>query len=116
MASTLSARELAIIEARFGFDGDKRTLEALAKEYNVSRSRIGEIERKALKKLHRSDHRRRLYDALEVLGGGPRPLPRHQRPGSVEWWEAEKVGEQMRRIMRRELMAARMLEAGRGAP
>lgn len=86
MAETLNARELAIIEARFGFDGEKRTLEALGKEHSRCREQIRIIEAKALRKLKGGRHRRRLYDALEVLGGHPRPS---LRPGSREWNESE---------------------------
>ena len=50
----LSLRELSIIEKRFGFiNGKIWTLAEIACEYGLTRSRIGQIETKALKKLRK---------------------------------------------------------------
>lgn len=48
----LTTREQEIIYLRFGLkDGKQRTLEEIAKEYNLSRDRIRQIEAKALRKM-----------------------------------------------------------------
>ncbi|MGN0836029.1 MAG: RNA polymerase sigma factor RpoD [Akkermansia sp.] len=50
--NTLSPRERAVIEQRFGLrDGNPRTLEEVGRQFNVTRERIRQIEAKALRKL-----------------------------------------------------------------
>lgn len=49
----LTPREMAVIRFRFGFDGDKMTLEEIAQKYGVTRERIRQVEEKTLKKLRR---------------------------------------------------------------
>ena len=51
MEACLTPREKKILEARFGFSGEERTLEDIAKQYDLSRERIRHIEFKALRKL-----------------------------------------------------------------
>ena len=51
MEACLTPREKKILEARFGFSGEERTLEDIAKQYDLSRERIRHIEAKALRKL-----------------------------------------------------------------
>lgn len=51
MDACLTPREKKILEARFGFSGEERTLENIAKQYDLSRERIRHIEAKALRKL-----------------------------------------------------------------
>jgi len=49
---TLSPREQKVIELRFGLrDGKPRTLEAVGREFGVTRERIRQIEAKAIRKL-----------------------------------------------------------------
>ena len=56
---TLSDRQKDIVSKRWGiFDGDRKTLEEMGQEYNLTRERIRQIEAKALIKLHRTRARR----------------------------------------------------------
>ncbi len=49
---TLSSRERHILEGRYGLDGqDTYTLEELAQTFNLTRERIRQIEKQALKRL-----------------------------------------------------------------
>ena len=64
--SDLSPRERELLRMRFGLDdGQPRTLEEVARSFNVTRERIRQIETKTLFKLGRSDHSGRLLDYLE---------------------------------------------------
>lgn len=47
----LSEKEKDILENRFGFVGESKTLEEIGRKYDLSRERIRQIERLALKKL-----------------------------------------------------------------
>jgi RNA polymerase primary sigma factor len=50
---SLSEKEERVLRLRFGFfDGNVRTLEEIAAEYNVTRERVRQIESTALRKLH----------------------------------------------------------------
>lgn len=63
----LDERELKIIEARFGLNGQKlRTLEEVGQEFGVTRERIRQLQNIALKKLRRALQKRE--------DPGPRPL------------------------------------------
>ncbi len=63
---TLSPREEMVLKLRFGLvDGRTRTLEEVGKEFNITRERIRQIEAKALRKLGRSSHSKRLKDYLD---------------------------------------------------
>jgi RNA polymerase primary sigma factor len=54
LASTLSARELDIIQRRFGFlNNDPMVLEDIGKVYSVSRERIRQIQDRAFRKLRK---------------------------------------------------------------
>ena len=50
-SSKLSEKEREILKLRFGFYGQTKTLEEIGRHYNLSRERIRQIERLALKKL-----------------------------------------------------------------
>ena len=64
--STLSDREKKVLELRFGLnDGTPRTLEEVAKEFEVTRERIRQIEAKALRKLKHPSRSQKLKDFLE---------------------------------------------------
>lgn len=78
LLGTLSQRERAVIEMRFGLgDGRDHTLEDVAKSQNVTRERIRQIEKRAIGKLK---HPRRIADLngyrhtddsqIGVKGGG----------------------------------------------
>jgi RNA polymerase primary sigma factor len=51
LLSHLSARERAIVRARFGFDGVPQTLDAIAERYCLTAERIRQIEARALARL-----------------------------------------------------------------
>ena len=52
LLDTLSEREKTVIVLRFGFDGEgMKTLEDVARSFNVTRERIRQIEAKAIRKL-----------------------------------------------------------------
>ena len=62
---TLAPREKKVLELRFGIvDGRTRTLEAVGKEFNVTRERIRQIEAKALRKLRHPSRSKKLKDFL----------------------------------------------------
>ena len=50
----LYGREQKVLRKRFGFDGNPATLEAIADDFSVSKTRIMQIEKKALEKLQKS--------------------------------------------------------------
>ena len=47
----LDETERRVLELRFGFDGEQRTLEAIGKELGISRERIRQLENRALARL-----------------------------------------------------------------
>ena len=58
---TLTPREQKVIRLRYGLDdGHPRTLEAVGREFNVTRERIRQIEAKALRKLRQPSRSKRL--------------------------------------------------------
>jgi RNA polymerase primary sigma factor len=60
MASHLKPREQKILHLRFGFDGrERRTLKEVAQEFDVTRERIRQIERRAIRRLRRASLPRR---------------------------------------------------------
>lgn len=62
----LNSRERKIVILRFGLDGGRaRTLEEVAKEFNVTRDRIRQIEAKALRKLRHPSRSKKLEDYLD---------------------------------------------------
>ena len=64
--STLTDREQKVLRLRFGLeDGRARTLEAVGKEFKVTRERIRQIEAKALRKLRHPSRSRKLKDYLD---------------------------------------------------
>ncbi len=62
----LTAREAKVLRMRFGIDmNTDHTLEAVGKQFNVTRERIRQIEAKALRKLRhasRAEHLRGFLD------------------------------------------------------
>lgn len=59
--ATLKPREEKILRLRFGFyDGSFRTLDQVAKKYNLTRERIRQIEKQALEKLAKDESLREL--------------------------------------------------------
>ena len=71
MIDTLTPREQRLLELRFGLkDGQPRTLEAVGKEFNVTRERIRQIQGKALRKLrHPSRHMRQYLKLVQAIFG-----------------------------------------------
>ena len=64
---TLTDRERKVLRLRFGLDdGRQRTLEAVGKEFDVTRERIRQIEAKALRKLRHPSRSKKLKDYLEL--------------------------------------------------
>ncbi len=62
---SLSPREQRVIELRFGLrDGKPRTLEAVGKEFGVTRERIRQIEAKAIRKLRHPSRSRIIKDYI----------------------------------------------------
>lgn len=62
---SLSPREQRVIELRFGLrDGKPRTLEAVGKEFGVTRERIRQIEAKAIRKLRHPSRSKIIRDYL----------------------------------------------------
>ena len=63
---TLTAREKSVLILRFGLnDGKARSLEEVAKSFNVTRERIRQIEAKALRKLRHPARSKKLKDFLD---------------------------------------------------
>lgn len=57
---TLSPKERKVLELRFGFDGNPKTLSEVGQEFGVSRERIRQIEAKAKRKLRHPTRARKL--------------------------------------------------------
>lgn len=63
-ASPLNEREIDIIKRRNGFYGKPQTLQKIAKEYNLTRERVRQIEAKAYRKLRRNKETKKLKELL----------------------------------------------------
>ena len=64
--STLTSREQEVLRLRFGLDDDQpRTLEEVGEQFGVTRERIRQIEKKALRKLRHPVRSKYLQDYLE---------------------------------------------------
>jgi RNA polymerase primary sigma factor len=62
----LTPREQSVVRMRFGIGGTaEHTLEEVGKTFGVTRERIRQIERKALQKIRRLDHARKLLTFAE---------------------------------------------------
>lgn len=69
----LSPREAYILELRFGLvDGDAHTLERIGRKMGVTRERVRQLQRKALKKLQGAD---RLQELRSMICEDPAPNP-----------------------------------------
>ena len=66
----LPERGRRIIELRFGFEGEPWTLEAIGREFDVTRERIRHLERHALRRLSAL---RELADLAALIGFHARP-------------------------------------------
>ena len=57
-----------VVEKRYGLKGGKRkTLEAIGREYKITRERVRQIEADAMKHLSRVEHLQEIKPTLEVL-------------------------------------------------
>ena len=63
--STLTSREQNVLNLRFGIDGEKLTLDEIAKKFDVTRTRISQIEQKALTRLRHPD--RGMHEVNEMF-------------------------------------------------
>ena len=71
---TLSPRERAILEARFGMEGgEPPTLEEIGQQMGLSRERVRQLEHRALARLRERNAIRRLGAAFELVPGGDEP-------------------------------------------
>jgi hypothetical protein len=69
--ATLTEHEREILEQRFGFkDGYARTLEEVARQFKVTRERIGQIEAKALRKMRHPTRIRKLEGFINLSEAG----------------------------------------------
>ena len=67
---TLSYRERRVLELRFGLgDQRPRTLDEIARTFNVTRERIRQIESQSLKKLQNRGDVQQLRDVVEIASG-----------------------------------------------
>jgi RNA polymerase primary sigma factor len=65
MATALTPREVRVLTLRWGLEGNRRyTLQELADQLGISRERVRQIERKAIRKLRNPYHRRKLRDYI----------------------------------------------------
>ena len=69
MEESLTQRELHVLKAYFGFEGNDKTLTEVGEELGVSRERIRQILEKALRKLRHPRVQRYLKNAKDVLEG-----------------------------------------------
>ena len=68
--ATLSYRERRVLELRFGLgDQHPRTLDEIARTFNVTRERIRQIESQSLKKLQNRGDAQQLRDVVEIASG-----------------------------------------------
>ncbi|NEP12289.1 MAG: RNA polymerase sigma factor SigC [Symploca sp. SIO2C1] len=68
LLADLTAREQDVIRMRFGLrDGQSYSLAEIGRTLELSRERVRQIEAKALQKLRRPSHRKRLLDYLQAL-------------------------------------------------
>ena len=66
LLQTLTPREEKVIRLRYGFDSNiPETLEEIGKELGVTRERVRQIQRKAIRKLVKSQHCKNLKNYLE---------------------------------------------------
>jgi RNA polymerase sigma factor (sigma-70 family) len=71
---SLSPRERAILEARFGMEGgEPPTLEEIGQQMGLSRERVRQLEHRALARLRERQAIRRLGAAFELVPGGEEP-------------------------------------------
>jgi RNA polymerase sigma factor (sigma-70 family) len=73
---SLSPRERAILEARFGMEGgEPPTLEEIGQQMGLSRERVRQLEHRALARLRERGAIRRLGVAFELVPSGDEPQP-----------------------------------------
>ena len=66
----LKPNEKRVVLARFGISEDHKTLSAIGKTLKLSRERIRQIEREALKKVSPDTNTNtKIREALKILGG-----------------------------------------------
>jgi RNA polymerase sigma factor (sigma-70 family) len=68
---TLTPREQRVLMLRFGFyDGKEHTFDEIGEKFNVSRERIRQIERKAIRKMKHPERSREIRKTMEDILGG----------------------------------------------
>jgi hypothetical protein len=65
--SALAAREQRVIRTRYGLDAEAATLEDIGSEIGVTRERIRQIQKKALRRLGSPENRRHIQPLLSYL-------------------------------------------------
>jgi RNA polymerase primary sigma factor len=75
LLACLDTREAAIVRARFGLDGDAKTLREVGAEFGISDERVRQLEQRALGKLH--DLAFPAHAGARLTGAPPTALARH---------------------------------------
>jgi RNA polymerase sigma factor (sigma-70 family) len=78
LLNELTPRQERVIRRRFGFDKEPATLEEIAREFDLSRDRVRQIEAKAIRKLRHVSRIRKLQNAgveMEIDDDRPPPPP-----------------------------------------
>jgi RNA polymerase sigma factor (sigma-70 family) len=64
VVSALTDREQKVLNARYGIDGEAKTLDVIAKEFGITGESVRIIEAKALRKLRRNEGMKEVFELL----------------------------------------------------
>ena len=67
--NTLTPREQAVLERRYGFDGPEQTQEEIGIEFKIGKGRVSQIESKGLSKLRYGIRNKKLRKATGMVSG-----------------------------------------------